>query len=152
MLQYFTFVELDSEYKKEFHENVSWLLKDRPESKYSDKDLTKYDPFYWNDESFEIAKLHGYGIPANSNPPPSYFMEVQDVARDRIALAGYRLGNVLNELIGLDTMPVISHAYQRMIALWVVDSILIVVSIVCIILICIDKKKASDDNVNSLDP
>ena len=52
----------------------------------------------WSDESFQIAVDKAYSIKPYQHPDLSYQTMVQEVAQERIALAGCRLANVLNEL------------------------------------------------------
>jgi hypothetical protein len=56
------------------------------------------DPQKWALESNELARAFVYSLPENSQPSPAYEAKAQDVARKRIALAGYRLANLLNTL------------------------------------------------------
>jgi hypothetical protein len=56
------------------------------------------DPQKWALESNELARTFVYSLPENSQPSPAYEAKARDVARRRIALAGYRLANLLNSL------------------------------------------------------
>lgn len=62
-----------------------------PESK-------ELDPQKWAQESNELARTVVYALPENSQPSPAYQAKAQEVARRRIALAGYRLANLLNAI------------------------------------------------------
>ncbi|MFL6228753.1 MAG: S1/P1 nuclease [Pyrinomonadaceae bacterium] len=56
------------------------------------------DPQKWALEANELARTFVYSLPENSQPSPAYETKAQDVARRRIALAGYRLANLLNSI------------------------------------------------------
>jgi hypothetical protein len=62
-----------------------------PESK-------ELDPQKWAQESNELARTVVYALPENSTPKTAYEAKAQTVARRRIALAGYRLANLLNSI------------------------------------------------------
>jgi hypothetical protein len=62
-----------------------------PESK-------ELDPQKWAAESNELARTVVYALPENSTPTTAYEAKAQTVARRRIALAGYRLANLLNSI------------------------------------------------------
>ncbi|MCA1816124.1 MAG: S1/P1 nuclease [Acidobacteria bacterium] len=56
------------------------------------------DPQKWAEESNQLAREVAYALPENSQPSAAYEAKAQDVARRRIALAGYRLANLLNSI------------------------------------------------------
>jgi hypothetical protein len=56
------------------------------------------DPRKWAGESNELARAVVYTLPENSTPTPAYEAKAQVLARRRIALAGYRLSNLLNSI------------------------------------------------------
>ena len=56
------------------------------------------DPQRWAEEGNELARTVAYALPENSTPTPAYEARAQAVARKRIALAGYRLANLINSL------------------------------------------------------
>lgn len=56
-------------------------------------------PMDWALESWEIAKKDVYSTPENAEPSPKYLATSQIIAKRRIALAGYRLANLLNETL-----------------------------------------------------
>lgn len=70
-----------------------------PESYFGPQahDLNPYD---WAHESYTIAKTFVYTIPFNSTPTPQYVAQGQQIVQQRLALAGYRLANVLNQIDG----------------------------------------------------
>ncbi len=58
------------------------------------------DPMEWAKESFELAKKVAYAVPQQEAPDSKYFMLGQNAAAKRLALAGYRLADVLNKTLG----------------------------------------------------
>jgi hypothetical protein len=60
------------------------------------KDLNPED---WAHESFEIAKTVVYNIDEGTSPSPEYLAKGKKVCEERLALAGYRLGELLNKLL-----------------------------------------------------
>jgi hypothetical protein len=56
------------------------------------------DPQKWAAESNELARTVVYALPENSTPTDAYEAKAQATARRRIALAGYRLANLLNSI------------------------------------------------------
>ncbi len=55
----------------------------------------------WSRESYDIAIAYVYdGIEPDMAPSNAYIRRGQGVAKRQIALAGYRLANLLNELYG----------------------------------------------------
>jgi len=69
----------------------------------ADKSLAgKMDGAIWVQESFDLAKQYVYAPPIGVGPGPftmttAYFETAKRVARERIALAGARLANLLNQ-------------------------------------------------------
>ena len=51
----------------------------------------------WIDESFRLARSDVYTIDPDTSIKPAYFSNAQRLARERIAIAGYRIAEVLNE-------------------------------------------------------
>jgi len=58
------------------------------------------NPKDWADESYRIAKTDAYHIPYKGKPSTQYIKKGQKIIKQRIALAGYRLAYLLNELYG----------------------------------------------------
>lgn len=56
------------------------------------------DPARWAQESYELARTAAYNLPENSMPTNAYAERAQDVSRRRLALAGYRLAQLLNTI------------------------------------------------------
>jgi hypothetical protein len=74
-------------------------------AEYPDRGRLSLDPAAWINESFELVKSAVYTFGPDSgtkeNPltlPGEYDESAQKIAHQRIALAGYRLATVLNNL------------------------------------------------------
>lgn len=65
---------------------------------YFGAELNDSDPQDWARESFALAKNFAYNIPENSVPSLAYNAQGQKIVAQQIALAGYRLANLLNTL------------------------------------------------------
>ena len=52
----------------------------------------------WSQESYFIAVSMAYQVEENSEPDQEYAEAVQQISKERLALAGYRLAHVLNIL------------------------------------------------------
>lgn len=57
------------------------------------------DAAHWSQEGFENAKKYVYSTPENQAPSTSYLTTGKQVAEQQAALAGYRLANLLNNLL-----------------------------------------------------
>jgi hypothetical protein len=53
---------------------------------------------HWGNESFDLAKAAYSGITENAKPGDEYQKKAQEVCRMRLAMAGYRLASLLNEM------------------------------------------------------
>jgi hypothetical protein len=95
-------------------ERVKDLAKDLMK-KYPEKDfnnLETLDPDFWALESHKLSKKYVYGVKGkddkgrnqylmpNDEPTPFYLEQGQEVVRKQLALSGYRLAAMLNELFG----------------------------------------------------
>ncbi len=58
------------------------------------------DPTEWAHEGYDIVKTEVYTIKPNSTPSKTYIEQGTVIAEQRVALAGYRLGYLLNQLYG----------------------------------------------------
>ena len=56
-------------------------------------------PMDWAHESFELSKTVVYDLKEGTKPSDAYVKKAQEVSGRRIALAGYRLANLLNSLL-----------------------------------------------------
>jgi hypothetical protein len=75
-------------------------------AEHSTQELGSLDPREWMTESFELDKsvVYTFGLETGTKDhplviPASYLEKAKSVARQRVALAGYRLGAVLNLLL-----------------------------------------------------
>jgi len=60
----------------------------------------KSSPEAWAKESFEIARTLAYTTPENAVPSESYLRESRRISLQRVGLAGLRLAELLNEVLG----------------------------------------------------
>ena len=74
-----------------------YLMKQYPEK--SIKGASDLNPEHWALESFELDKTVVYKLKDGSKPSDDYVNKAQEVSGKRIALAGYRLANLLNILL-----------------------------------------------------
>jgi hypothetical protein len=56
------------------------------------------NPADWAQQSFTIAKSFAYDLAPGSTLSSAYIAHVQQLTQQQIALAGYRLANLLNLL------------------------------------------------------
>jgi hypothetical protein len=76
---------------------VAKLRAEHPRKRYK---LAVYEPTVWALESFEDAKKHAYRLKEGSKPGRKYLENGQRVSARRLAVAGYRLADLLNHLLG----------------------------------------------------
>jgi hypothetical protein len=57
-------------------------------------------PIDWAQESYALDKEYVYRIKPNTQPSAKYIAQGQPIVEQRIALAGYRLANLLNQIFG----------------------------------------------------
>ena len=86
----------------------------------------------WAAESNQIARELGYSTPMDEPPSDQYMTDMRKAAKRRVAMAGYRLGNMLKILSDNGLIPEKSHqtASSREIILWIVDVIAFVVIVI----------------------
>jgi S1/P1 Nuclease len=63
-----------------------------------DDELEEKSPRKWAEDSLEVAKGYAYGISPNEEPSAEYIYQSQEQIKRRLALAGYRLAALLNDL------------------------------------------------------
>jgi hypothetical protein len=68
-----------------------------PQSFFANQ-ATDLNPQAWAQQSFAIAKSFVYSAPENSKPSDSYVQQGQQKVEQQLALAGYRLANLLNQI------------------------------------------------------
>lgn len=73
------------------------IQQDYPQSFFTNQamDLNSQD---WAQQSFTIAKSFVYGIKEDSKPSATYVAQGQQKVEQQLALAGYRLANLLNQI------------------------------------------------------
>lgn len=78
------------------------LMRQHPDSRLR-KQLAVTDPRRWAIEGYEICRRQVYRLddkgPEPTLPPAKYERAAERTARTRLALAGYRLGDLLNEVL-----------------------------------------------------
>lgn len=62
-------------------------------------ELKETAPEAWSQESYELARKVAYNLPEKTVPSPEYLRRCQEVSKKRIALAGYRLSDLLNRVL-----------------------------------------------------
>jgi len=77
------------------------IMKKYPLAKMESR-LALGDPERWKRESFEIAstKVFPDDLKRNEMPSPAYKKAALKIAEERLALAGYRMGAIFNQLFG----------------------------------------------------
>jgi hypothetical protein len=65
------------------------------------------DPEQWKRESFEIAstKVYPPDLKRNEQPSASYRKTAMKIAEERLALAGYRMGALFDQLFATQVKP-----------------------------------------------
>lgn len=89
---------LDENSKKKIDDLAKTIVSQYPRSRF--KNLGDKDPAKWADESFEIAKAFSYTTPEGKRPTPEYLARARSICRERAAIAGYRLADLLNRILG----------------------------------------------------
>ena len=65
----------------------------------ADASAKETEPLRWVEESNTLARTFAYAkVQEGGSPSPEYVAEAQRISGQRIALAGYRLSEVLNTL------------------------------------------------------
>jgi hypothetical protein len=68
-----------------------------PKSYFADKYMNQ-DPQQWANESYRLAIKYSYDIRSGESPSSIYLNQGQIICEQQLALAGYRLGYVLNQI------------------------------------------------------
>ncbi len=87
---------LDARDRARLEEFARALMTEFPAAK--DAAAQGLNPEKWAQESHLLAATFVYNLPENAPPPDEYNKKARAIARQRLALAGYRLANALNEL------------------------------------------------------
>jgi hypothetical protein len=64
--------------------------------------VEQMDPMAWAEEGLVLAKEVVYNLEEGTQPSPEYLEKARAVAGERAALAGYRLGELLNRLLSAE--------------------------------------------------
>lgn len=56
------------------------------------------NPIDWTQQSFQLAKNFAYNLQENTRPSAAYKQQGQKIVEQQLALAGYRLANLLNQI------------------------------------------------------
>ena len=102
----------DAEYVSAIAKQVTTLY---PESEFANHlDLGKYDE--WQQESFRLASTQLYppALIRYEMPSPAYKRMAFHISEQQIALAGYRLGAMLNQIFGSQISQVKTKDYEKM--------------------------------------
>ena len=86
---------VDSSKYKAFYSNVSRIMDEYPKSAFSDGELTLFNPQNWSDISHKIAADVAYSVALNGKVNEEYLMKARSECERMVALAGYRLSNML---------------------------------------------------------
>lgn len=78
-------------------ENADKIESKFPHEQYGEQ-IDDSDPMHWSDESFELSKNFVYNLKENSTPNKTYVKKNRVRAEERLALAGYRLAQLLNHI------------------------------------------------------
>lgn len=83
--------------KKELFKLANYIEYKYPKNYFGNK-ANDLNPKNWAIESYDTALNFAYNVYPNSKPSYQYEQEGRKIALERIALAGYRLANLLNNL------------------------------------------------------
>lgn len=83
--------------RKSIKHLASKLEEKFPESFFGTQ-LNDTNPQNWANESYQLAIADAYDTPKNKKTSRTYMMKGRKVAEEQMALAGYRLAKVLNEV------------------------------------------------------
>jgi hypothetical protein len=87
--------------QKNFSRQISSLTQ-QIETQYTQKNLAIYlrhnKPISWAHYNLKIAKNFVYTTPKNTQPSSTYTKQAQTIVKKQVALAGYRLANILNQI------------------------------------------------------
>lgn len=76
------------------------IMQRYPKSSFSNKALNDVEPDHWAEDSLSVAKKYVYKVQEGAEPTTYYMQRGAQAAEKQAALAGYRLGNLLNSLLG----------------------------------------------------
>jgi hypothetical protein len=97
----------DSECDQDYIDPIARdIMKKYPFSKMGSR-LALNDPERWKRESFEISSSRVYtpDLKRNEMPSAAYKKMAMKIAEERLALAGYRMGALFNQIFGSAQAP-----------------------------------------------
>jgi len=81
------------------------IMNEFPKSKF-EKEIKELSPHAWAKEGLAISNSFVYkNIEENKPPSPEYVTRGQKFAKEKIALAGYRLAEMIKEVARVQAMP-----------------------------------------------
>jgi hypothetical protein len=125
-----------------FEYNLSKILTTHPRSAYADR-IANLDPGAWVNESWTIAATFAYNLSNGTAPSEEYLVTARRYSETQLAVAGYRLGDILKKffdqrgMLKLNLPTSLSEAGHpdvwtvNGIVAWVLVFICLVVSVVC---------------------
>jgi hypothetical protein len=128
-----------------FDSNVSKILRSYPRADYAHR-IAILDPNEWVNESWTIASTFAYDLPYNVTPSEEYLSGVRSRSETQLAVAGYRLGQILRMffnqrgMLKLNLPTSLSEAGQpevlsaNGIVAWVLVCICLIVCVACKVL------------------
>ena len=90
---------LDAAGTEEIRRQADTLIAALPPEAFPER--TETDPVKWADESHALAVDVAYSVPEGTEPTEVYLSKGENVAARRATLAGYRLADLLNRLLGV---------------------------------------------------
>ena len=85
--------------ERQIRELANIIQEDDPASSFGDQ-VNELDPTVWAKEGLRIVQQDVYQVPSGGTPSAEYLTKNSTMAETRIALAGYRLAAILNQLLG----------------------------------------------------
>lgn len=89
---------LDARSRDAVAEAAELAIKLNPDSKMM-REIENMDPHAWAREGLALAKKSVYALEENKVPSRAYLEECRRISQRQVALAGYRLGKLLNSLL-----------------------------------------------------
>ncbi len=87
------------EQAKEYYSKISDLCSLIKNEFPEDEKSAILEAKIWAEESADIARKNFYKIQYGDTPTPEYIATGQTISKQQVALAGYRLGNLLKKLL-----------------------------------------------------
>lgn len=80
-------------------EHLTKMIMNKYPPKYFGEKINDIDTVHWSDEGMTNAKKYVYTIPREQTPSDEYINIGRKISEQQVALAGYRLGSLLNTLL-----------------------------------------------------